>query len=126
MFFTFSFKSFDPMERRARSMSDDDAVEIFGTSVDQQMRADYHESRAAVKREDAEFAQEQANDVAVMQDGERCQRDLALALLQKCLDEQRPPLQQEVTKADKYVVARGGCSYKSSGTSSSSGRIPTV
>ena len=76
-------------------MSDDDAVKIIGTSVDQQMRADYHEARAAVKREDAEFAQEQANDVAVMQDGERCQRDLALALLQKCLDEQRPPLQQE-------------------------------
>ena len=71
-------------------------VEITGASVDHRLRADYYARRAEVKVEDAEFAQEQANDLAVMQDGERCQRDMAFALLQKCFEEKRPPLEQEI------------------------------
>ena len=71
-------------------------VEITGASVDHRLRADYYARRAEVKVEDAEFAQEQANDLAVMQDGERCQRDMAFALLQKCFEEKRAPLEQEI------------------------------
>ena len=87
----------------ARHSPDDDDVVITGVSVDQQKRANFHEARAAVKKEhvesakeDVEFAQDQAFDVATMQDGERYIQQLTFELLQKCIDEQRLPLQEEL------------------------------